>query len=121
MNENWRQNAKQIEAVEKWLEAGKNSISKYVGVSQIVLQLEGDEDSSSQSFNLANAAYNQYQAEECYRHYVQQLQRCELKDRKCLKAYRSLESQCAIFGNTAQLLLSNAGIKGVKKPGKDEL
>jgi len=70
------------------------------------LELEGGKrKAEEQTVSLAQAAYSQYQAEECYRFYVNALKNCNLKDAKCIKAYRGLEGECAYFAKNAYDLL----------------
>jgi len=93
----------EISHVQKWLDATKNSVAQYAAPAAIALQLEGE---GGEHKALAHAAYNQYQAEECYKHYVRILHHCTKKG-KCLKKFSHLETQCATFGAKAYGHLAN--------------
>jgi len=96
-----------LEDIQNWLNTAQNSVAQYAGVAQIALQLEGEQAAGTQKSILANAAYSQFQAEECYKQYFKQLQNCSLKDKGCLKAFSGLETQCATFGISAMKLLNS--------------
>jgi len=94
----------QIKNISEWLQSSKNSIAQYAGCAQLALALDG-EKAPDQHRSLATAAVNQYQAEECFKFYVDSLHNCKGKDKKCMKTYQRLGSQCYNFANTASTLV----------------
>jgi len=90
--------------VNNWLKLTDNSIASYAPFALYAITTA--RDSSKQHHQLAEASYNQFQAELCYKAYVKQLERCSFKDKKCMKAYKPLEKQCATFAQRAYSLTS---------------
>jgi len=94
----------EIQSIKHWLDKAESSIAQYAGCSQLALKLEGEPTDEHQQ--LADASYKQYQAEECYRHYVDALEKCTKKDKQCLKTYSKLEANCGSFANEAFEIVS---------------
>jgi len=67
--------------------------------------MEGEHTTAKQ-LKLAEAATNQFQAEECYRTLINSLRTCRMSDKSCLRHYAPLSATCHNFGTTAAELLS---------------
>ena len=55
---------------------------------------------------LAGASFHQYQSEECYRRYRDELTRCRNSDGYCLAAFADLQRQCFAATKHANTLLA---------------
>jgi len=79
-------------------------VAKYAVPSQLALA-SIDGEPTPQQFVLAKAASSQYQAEECYRYYMSALRSCDLKDKKCLKLFAAIQTNCGDFAKDSYNLL----------------
>jgi hypothetical protein len=61
---------------------------------------------STEHKELAQAAVNQYQSEECVRQLITVLRGCPLNDKTCLRFYTPMSKTCNRFSNLATEILS---------------
>jgi len=94
--------AARLERVSAWLRASSDSVAQYVVPAQLAYYADkGD----AQGEQLARASWAQFQSEECYRRYAEELTRCAHPDALCLAQWSRLASQCHGYTQHAASLL----------------
>jgi len=98
---------RKISQIQKWLNSGTNSIANYAICSQFANDL-GCLSKDTKCELLAKASYYQFQAERCYKQFIDTLKGCNSND--CLLKYKPLEDKCYSFAKDSLTTLNKVNL-----------